>query len=117
MEYQFEKLKIWRMGMDVAEKCYSVTKNFPKEEQFGLVSQIRRASISISCNIAEGKGRHFTKEYLRFLYISRGSVYELITLVKLSQRLGYLPDKDSELILEMCWDISGGTNGLINALK
>ncbi len=117
MEYQFEKLKIWQIGLDLAETAYSMTKYFPKEEQFGLTSQIRRAAVSIPSNIAEGKGRYYTKDFIRFLYIARGSVCELITLTKIAERLNYFSKKDSEQILLMCSDISGGTNGLINALK
>ena len=117
MEYGFEKLKVWQMGMEISEKIYSFTKKFPDDEKFGLTSQMRRSAISIPANIAEGKGRFHNKEYLQFLYIARGSLYELMTQIKLAQRLKYVGEKESMDILKLCWDISGGTNGLINSLK
>ncbi len=117
MEYGFEKLKVWQMGMEVSEKIYFFTNKFPDDEKFGLTSQMRRCAISIPANIAEGKGRFHNKEYIQFLYIARGSLYELMTLVKLASRLKHIAEKDSADLLKICWDISGGINGLINSLK
>ena len=117
MEYGFEKLKVWQMGMDISEKVYSVSKNFPDDEKFCLTSQMRRAAISIPSNIAEGKGRFHNKEYVQFLYIARGSLYELMTQIKLAERFKYVGQKESVDILKVCWDVSGGLNGLINSLK
>jgi four helix bundle protein len=117
MEYGFEKLKVWQMGMDVSERVYCVTKHFPDAEKFGLTSQMRRAAVSIPANIAEGKGRFHNKEYVQFLYVARGSLYELMTQTKLAHRFKYLDEKESLDILKVCWDISGGLNGLINSLK
>jgi four helix bundle protein len=117
MEYGFEKLKIWQLGMDLAESVYSVTKKFPNDEKFGLTSQMRRSAVSIPSNIAEGKGRFHDKEYIQFLYLARASLYELMTQIKLAQRLDYVSEKDSLELQKVCWDISGGTNGLINSLK
>jgi four helix bundle protein len=69
---------------------YRITKGFPREEIYGLSSQIRRAAISVSCNIAEGYGRKTTQDYIRFLYIAYGSIYELETQMLLSGDLGYI---------------------------
>ena len=117
MEYQFEKLKIWQLGMEMTEKVYSVAKQFPDDEKFGLISQMRRAAVSVPSNIAEGKGRYHNKEYIQFLYLARGSLYELMTQIKLANRLKYITEEESSDLLRICWDISGGTNGLINTIK
>ena len=117
MEYQFEKLKVWQMGMALAEKIYKATKDFPKEEQYGITAQIRRAAVSVPLNIAEGKGRYHTKAFIQFLYQARGSLYEVMTLLKLCMVLMYLKEKDKQELQNLCWDISGGINGLINSLK
>lgn len=74
MQEQFENLQVWQKGITLVKQVYKVTRNFPKDEQFGLISQIRRAAVSIPVNIAEGKGRYHKKEYIQFLYTARGSV-------------------------------------------
>ncbi len=68
MEYQFEKLSVYQGAMELTESIYRETKDFPKEEMFGITSQIRRAAMSIALNIAEGKGRYHTKVFVQFLY-------------------------------------------------
>jgi four helix bundle protein len=83
----FKDLRIWEKGMSIAEKCYSLTKYFPKEETHGMVQQIRRAAVSIPANIAEGYGRRSPGEYVRFLNIAQGSVNELETHLILSARV------------------------------
>lgn len=83
----FKDLKIWQKGMEIAEKCYFLTKNFPKDELYGIVQQIRRSSVSIPANIAEGYGRRYTGEYIRFLKIAQGSANELETHLILSERV------------------------------
>ncbi len=75
----YKELEVWQIAMDLAETCYQITRGFPKEELFGLTSQIRRAAVSIPANIAEGHARHHTKEYLQFLGVARGSLMELET--------------------------------------
>lgn len=69
----FKDLKIWQKGMDIAEKCYFLTKSFPKDELYGMIQQIRKSAVSIPANIAEGYGRRSTLEYIRFLNIAQGS--------------------------------------------
>ncbi|MBK1987055.1 four helix bundle protein [Sphaerospermopsis aphanizomenoides BCCUSP55] len=96
----FKDLQIWQKGMDIAEKCYFLTKNFPKEELYGMVQQIRRSSASIPANIAEGYGRRTTGEYIRFLNIAQGSINELQTHLILSERVGLCDVKDIDLIFQ-----------------
>ncbi|WP_293139668.1 four helix bundle protein [Okeania sp. SIO3I5] len=84
----FKDLKIWQKGMDIAEKSYFLTKLFPKDELYGMVQQIRRSAVSIPANIAEGYGRRYTGEYLRFLNVAQGSINELETHLILSGRVG-----------------------------
>ena len=117
MEYHFEKLKIWQLGMELGERVYRLTRDFPREEQFGIISQIRRATLSVPLNIAEGKGRYHTKAFIQFLYQARGSLYEVITLAKISQKLKYLNEHETEELLGLCGNISGGLNGLISSMK
>jgi four helix bundle protein len=82
-------LKVWQLGMDVAEQVYNLTKAFPDCERFGLVSQLRRAAVSVPANIAEGNARSSTKDYLRHLSIAVGSLAEVETFLDLSLRLHY----------------------------
>jgi four helix bundle protein len=83
-------LDVWKLGIELVEKIYTVTKTFPKEEIYGLTSQIRRSAVSIPSNIAEGAARNSKKEFLQFLYFSLGSIAELETQLIISQRLEYL---------------------------
>jgi four helix bundle protein len=82
-------LKVWQESMDLVIQIYKLVENFPKHEVYGLSSQIRRASISIPSNIAEGAGRKGGKEFTRFLYIALGSLSEVETQLEISQRLNY----------------------------
>ncbi|NEQ87198.1 MAG: four helix bundle protein [Moorea sp. SIO2I5] len=93
----FKDLIIWQKGMDIAEKCYLLTKFFPKDELYGMVQQIRRAAVSIPANIAEGYGRRSTAEYIRFLNIAQGSINELETHLILSSRVGLSKQTDIEV--------------------
>lgn len=95
----FRKCKAWQKADDLALAVYVATNRFPKDEVYGLTSQMRRAAVSVAANIAEGSGRESTKDYLRFLYVARGSQRELEYYIHLTQRLGYLPEPTS---LELC---------------
>ncbi|NDF61090.1 MAG: four helix bundle protein [Crocinitomicaceae bacterium] len=86
----YKDLLIWQKGIEITEKVYLITNNFPQNELFSLTNQIRRASVSISSNIAEGFGRNSTKSYMNFLKISRGSLYELETQLIIADRLNYM---------------------------
>jgi len=87
-----ESLEVWQEAMELVTMVYQVTKSLPTTEQFALTSQLKRASVSIPSNIAEGAARDSQKEFLRFLSIARGSLAELETQLQIAQRLGYLKD-------------------------
>jgi four helix bundle protein len=87
----YRDLIVWQEGMELAASCYQLTKGYPREELFGLTSQIRRASSSISANIAEGHGRESTQSFIQFLRISQGSLKELETHLLLSAKVGIVP--------------------------
>jgi four helix bundle protein len=97
----YRELEVWRVAMDLAVACYKLTKTFPKEELFGMTSQIRRAAASIPANIAEGQGRQHTKEFLRSLSVARGSLKELETHLILSQRVDLIPEVQVRPLLEL----------------
>jgi four helix bundle protein len=80
----YKNLEVWKYSLETVKQIYILTKSYPLEERYGLVSQTRRAAASIPCNIAEGLGRNYKKDSLQFLYISRGSAYELETLLEVA---------------------------------
>lgn len=82
----YRDLGVWQKAVDLADRCYQLTRGFPAEERYGLSSQIRRAAVSIPANIAEGNGRSGSREYLHHLSIARGSFYELETLLLIAER-------------------------------
>jgi len=88
----YRDLEVWQISMDQAVQVYRLTKSIPRDEQFGLISQLRRAATSVPLNIAEGNGRSSKKEYSRFLSIARGSALEVRTALELAFRLEYLSD-------------------------
>ena len=97
----FKDLRIWQKGITIAEKCYFLTLNFPKHELYGMVQQIRRSAASIPANIAEGYGRGYSQEYVRFLNIARGSINELETHLILSERVRLCEQKEIEIIISI----------------
>jgi len=113
----FRDLVVWQKSMALAESIYVITKYFPKEEQFGLISQIRRSAVSIPANIAEGYGRQSLPDYIRFLKISRGSLFELQTHIELSIRFSYLNENDFIDILNNTNEIGRMLNSLIKRLE
>ncbi len=113
----YRQLEVWQLAMDLAEKCYQATKGFPKEELFGMTSQIRRSAVSIPANIAEGQGREHTKEFLNHLSIARGSLMELETHLILSQRVGLLKQAALESLLPLTDRVSRMLSGLRKALQ
>jgi four helix bundle protein len=90
--HNLKELKIWQKAIDLAVDVYEATVSYPADERFGLTSQIRRASVSISSNIAEGAGRNSKKEFCNFLGIANGSAYELQTQLVISNKLNLLQD-------------------------
>jgi four helix bundle protein len=112
----YKDLIIWKRSMDLVEIVYKLTENFPSKENFGLISQMRRAAISIPANIAEGYGRQSTGSYSQFLSISRGSLFELETQIEISLRLKYLNESDSDKLLSEIVEISKMISSLISKL-
>lgn len=98
MTYSFEKLDVWKKSKDFAVKIYSATQSFPKEEKFGLVSQLRRAAVSVGLNIAEGSSRTSAKDQARFYTISYSSTIEILNQLIISKELNFI---DEELYQEM----------------
>lgn len=96
----FRNLLIWQKAMTLVTDCYLLTKDFPKEEQFGLTSQIRRSVISIPSNIAEGYGRDGNKDYLKFLNISLSSLFEFQTQIEISLNIQYITQNQFNSIYE-----------------
>ena len=97
--HNFRQLKIWEKAMDLVLEVYTATAEFPKEEKFGLTSQMRRSTVSIASNIAEGAGRNSDKEFCRFLAIAHASSYELETQVLVAERLNLLKN---EISISLC---------------
>jgi len=108
-------LQVWQLGMSLVEEVYSLTRNFPDVEKFGLCSQMQRAVVSIPSNIAEGAARTGAKEFLHFLSIARGSLCELETQLMISQRLGYVPNVEN--LLQAINELFAKLSALISAIK
>src|SRR5438552_2937586 len=113
----YRDLIVWQKGMDLATDAYKLTKSFPKEELFGLTSQIRRSAASIPANIAEGYGRDNRGEYVQFLRIAQGSLKELETHLLLSQRVGLATGPAAEPILADCELVGKMLRALIRSLQ
>lgn len=110
-------LRVWQMSIDFATYIYNITKEFPKDELFGLVSQMRRAVVSVPSNIAEGYARGTNKEILHFLRISSGSMSELDTQILLSYQLGYISKEHYEVAINHHTSIWKSLNALISTIK
>lgn len=113
----YTQLEVWKKSRELVKEIYILTYLFPKEEIYTLSSQIRRASISIPSNIAEGIGRNFPKETLQFLHISRGSIYEVETQVYLAFDLGYINKDQLNSVLLKIEECRRLLNGLLNYYK
>ena len=111
------RLKAFQLADALALKVYQATAAFPREETFGLKSQMRRAGVSIASNIVEGCTRHTQADYLHFLDMAHGSAHELEYQASLAQRLGYLGPQAAEPLLAACAEVCKVLNGLIRALR
>ena len=112
----FKDLKIWQKGIELTKSIYQLSGNFPYEEKFGITGQMRRSSISVPSNIAEGFMRQHNKEYKQFLYISLGSLAELETQVILSEELGFVEKIHIQSILSNIQELNKMIMGLIKCL-
>ena len=113
----YKELKVWQKAYQLCIKIYKITKGFPKEERYGLPSQMRRAAVSVPSNIAEGYGRKTTQEYMQALYIAYGSNCELETQILLSGDLGYIKSDDLKNLQRDMGDIERMLKALITSLK
>jgi four helix bundle protein len=112
----YRDLKVWQMAMELTENIYRATVSFPSRETYALANQLQRASVSIPSNIAEGHARSSTKDYMRFLSISQGSLAEAETQLELAHRLGYIPQAELLCLLEQTNEVGRMLHGLRNAL-
>ncbi len=113
----FKDLKIWQKGIQLVEDVYNASRNFPKEEIYGLQSQMRRSAVSIPSNISEGFARLHNREYRNFLYISLGSCAELTTQIIIASRLNYVMDTKADVRLMAIDELSKMTMSLIKKLN
>ena len=97
----YRDLEIWQVGIDLAVAIHKISKNFPKDEVYGMTSQIRRAAYSIPSNIAEGFGREHTHEYLHFLSVAKGSLNETETQIVIATKVEYIRREDAKILWEM----------------
>lgn len=117
MEKPHKKLDAWKLGVELTVNVYKMTRTFPGEERFGLISQMRRSAASIPSNIAEGAARQTKKEFINFLYIAQGSLSELDTHVEIAFRLGYLSaGARSEIEIQMV-RLDKLVSGLIRSVR
>jgi four helix bundle protein len=113
----YRDLKAWQDAVELVVDVYSCTSSFPKEETYGLSSQLRRAAVSVACNIAEGKGRCTDKEFLLFLHHARGSAFEVETQLIIAGRLGYIAESEMERMANSAGKIARMLDGLSKAIR
>lgn len=112
----FRELKVWQKAMDLTVEIYSLVKLLPREEEFALSGQMRRAAVSVPSNIAEGQGRESMKEFIRFIAVARGSLRELSTQLEISVRVNYLEQSQTVKANNLIEEIDKMLNALANSL-
>ena len=115
--FPFEKLDVWQLSVDLAETVLDLVGKMPPNKHIRLISQIESSAVSPSQNIAEGKGRQYKKEFIQFLHIGQGSLYELVTLNEVFRRNKLFSEEESLMIRRKCEVIDRKINGLVNSLK
>ncbi len=115
--HNFKELIVWKKSIDLSILCYKLTSTFPKDEKFGIISQIQRAVVSIPSNIAEGCGRGFDKDLQRFLGIAMGSCYELETQMILAFKFGYLSSENLNEFETLANEVQRMLHGFYKSLK
>jgi|SRR5690606_15530678 len=113
----YRDLIVWQKSMEMVTLVYKLLQNFPESEKFGLISQLKRSSISIPSNIAEGYGRNYTKDYSRFLQIARGSLFEMQTQMQIAINLKFITKEDLESIENLSIEIEKMLNALIKRIS
>lgn len=114
--FRFEKLDVWHRAVEFADSVYSMTCPFPSDERFGLTSQMRRASVSVSSNIAEGSGRVSDKDFARFIEIAYGSVMEVISQAEIARLQKFLPVEDCNQLKRKAKELARMLSGLRSTL-
>ncbi len=114
--FRFEKLEVWRKAIELADQIYAVTRLFPDNERFGLTSQMRRAAVSISSNIAEGSGRSSDKEFARFVEIAYGSLMEVVSQLRVGLHQSFLKEKEHNEIRQNAEELARMLSGLRKSL-
>ena len=114
--FNFEKLNVWRKAIEFADLVYSATKAFPDDEKFGLTSQMRRAAVSVSSNIAEGASRFSRDDYARFLEIATGSLFEVVSQSFIATKQGFMSDQDRLRLYAAAEEQSRMLSGLRSSL-
>jgi four helix bundle protein len=117
MTESFKNLEVWKISIELAVDIYEITEEFPEKDMYGITSQIRRASVSISNNISEGSGLDSQNGYLKHLRIANGSLCEVKNLTIIAKKIGYIDDKTSDNIEEKANKVGRLLNGFINFLK
>jgi four helix bundle protein len=115
--FPFEKLEVWQLAVDLADFIFTLLKTFPPNKHFRIISQMEAAVTGISQNIAEGKGRQYKKEFLQFLFIAEGSLFETLTLTEVMRRRNLISDADATEIRERSEVIDRKLHGLINSVR
>ena len=117
MSGTYKDLEAWQVSISLVVEVYRGTANFPREEMFGLSSQMRRAAVSVASNIAEGKGRFSDRELGQFLGVARGSVFEIETQIAIALKLGFLSEGQASQLANRCAEVGCLLNGLIKVVR
>ncbi len=112
-----KKLNVWKKSINLITEIYKITKSFPRYEQFGITAQMRKSSLSVASNIAEGAARQTKKEFIQFLHMAQGSLSELDTQLEVANNLRYLNKKDINELSSFLTEIDKMITGLIKNLK
>jgi len=115
--FPFEKLEVWQNAVDLADYIFKLMESFPSNKHFRLINQMEGAVSSVAQNIAEGKGRQYKREFIQFLYIAEGSLFEVLTLTELMRRNELIATPEAQMIRSKAEIIDRKLHGLINSLK
>jgi len=116
-EFPFEKLEVWHLAVDLADFILGLLESFPQNKYLRLVGQMEAAVTSIAQNIAEGKGRQYRKEFIQFLYVAEGSLFEVLTLAVISRRRKFIGEDEFNEIRKQAETIDRKLHGLVNSLR
>ena len=115
--FPFEKLEVWHNAVDLADYIFKLMESFPSNKHFRLINQMEGAVSSVAQNIAEGKGRQYKREFIQFLYIAEGSLFEVLTLTELMRRNELIATPEAQMIRNKAEIIDRKLHGLMNSLK